>query len=56
MARRVVVEPKVSFIGGAAQGLGLQKALKEALELDEVFYPDDIEFVAAYGAALKAAD
>ena len=56
MARRVVVEPKVAFIGGAAQGVGLQKALKEALDLDEVFFPEDIIFVGAYGAALKAAD
>ncbi|MCP4683315.1 MAG: CoA activase [Desulfobacterales bacterium] len=56
MARRVVVEPKVAFIGGAAQGLGLQRSLKAALELDEVFYPEDIVYVAAYGAALKAAD
>jgi predicted CoA-substrate-specific enzyme activase len=56
MARRVVVEPKVAFIGGAAKGVGLQKSLKEALELDEVFFPDNIDFIAAYGAALKAAD
>jgi benzoyl-CoA reductase subunit D len=56
MARRVIVEPKVAFIGGAAQGVGLQRALKEALDLDEVFYPENIMFVAAYGAALKAAD
>jgi len=56
MARRVVVEPKVAFIGGAAQGVGLQRALKEALDLDEVFYPDDIIFIAAYGAALKASE
>lgn len=56
MARRVIVEPKVAFCGGAAQGLGLQRALKESLDLDEVFFPEDIMFVAAYGAALKAAD
>ena len=56
MARRVIVEPKVAFCGGAAQGLGLQRALKEALDLDEVFYPEDIMFVGAYGAALKAAE
>jgi len=56
MARRVVVEPKVAFIGGAAKGVGLQRSLQEALELADVFYPDNIEFIAAYGAALKAAD
>jgi len=26
------------------------------LDLDEVFYPEDIMFVGAYGAALKAAE
>ena len=56
MARRVVVEPKVAFIGGAAKGVGIQRSLKESLELDEVFLPESIEFVAAYGAALTAAD
>ena len=56
MARRVVVDPKVAFIGGAAKGAGIQRALKEALELDEVLLPDNIEFIAAYGAALTAAD
>ncbi|SPD73607.1 putative (R)-2-hydroxyglutaryl-CoA dehydratase activator [uncultured Desulfobacterium sp.] len=56
MARRVVVEPKVAFVGGAAKGMGLRRSLKEALELTEVYFPDDIEFVAAYGCALKAAE
>ncbi len=56
MARRVVVEPKVAFIGGAAKGVGLQKSLKDALELTDVFYPDNIDFIAAYGCALKAAE
>lgn len=56
MARRVVVEPKVAFIGGAAKGLGLQRSLKADLELDELIIPEDVEFIAAYGAALTAAD
>ena len=56
MARRVVVEPKVAFIGGAAKSVGLQRSLKESLDLTEVVLPDNIEFMAAYGAALTAAD
>jgi len=56
MARRVVVEPKVAFIGGAAKGAGLQRSLKQDLELDEVLLPDNIEYIAAYGCALTAAD
>jgi benzoyl-CoA reductase subunit D len=56
MARRVVVEPKVAFIGGAAKGVGIQRSLKEALELDDVLLPENLEFIAAYGAALTAVD
>jgi benzoyl-CoA reductase subunit D len=56
MARRVVVEPKVAFIGGAAKGVGLQRSLKEDLDLDDVLLPDNIEYIAAYGCALTAAD
>ena len=56
MARRVVVEPKVAFIGGAARGVGLQRSLKEKLDLTEVLLPDNIDFIATYGCALTAAD
>jgi benzoyl-CoA reductase subunit D len=56
MARRVVVEQKVAFIGGAARGLGLQRSLKEDLGLDDVLLPDNIDFIGAYGCALTAAD
>jgi activator of 2-hydroxyglutaryl-CoA dehydratase len=56
MARRVRVEPKVALIGGAAQGIGLQSSLKNDLGIDELFVPDDPEFLGAYGAAIIAAE
>lgn len=54
MARRVRVEPKVALIGGGARGIGLQRSLKNDLELKELFIPEDPEFIGAYGAALIA--
>ena len=56
MARRVRVEPKVALIGGAALGIGLQSSLKNALDLDELYIPEDPVFLGAYGAALIAGD
>lgn len=56
MARRVLIEPKVALIGGAALGIGLQSSLKEALELDELYIPDDPQFLGAYGASLIASE
>lgn len=56
MARRVVIEPKVAMIGGAALGVGLQSSLKEALELDELYIPEAPEFLGAYGASIIAAE
>jgi len=56
MARRVRVEPKVAMIGGAALGVGLQSSLKNALDLDELYIPEDPEYLGAYGAALLASE
>ncbi len=56
MARRVLIEPKVALIGGAARGVGLQSSLKEALELDELHIPDNPEFLGAYGASIIASE
>ena len=56
MARRVRLEPKIALIGGAALGLGLRSSLKNALDLDELYVPDDPEFLGAYGAALIASE
>ena len=56
MARRVMIEPKIAMVGGGALGVGLQKSFKEALELDDLYIPEEPEFVGAYGAALLAAE
>jgi len=56
MARRVQVQPGVALVGGAARGVGLQRSLTTGLQLDELFVPDDPEFVGAYGAAVIAAE
>lgn len=56
MARRIVVKSQVALIGGAAKGIGLQSSLKKDLDLDDIFVPDDPEFMGALGAALIAAD
>ena len=56
MARRVRVEPKVALIGGGARGIGLQSSMKNALQLDELYIPEDPEFLGAYGAAIIATE
>lgn len=56
MARRVMVEPQVALIGGAALGIGLQNSLKGALGMDELIIPDEPELIGAYGASLIAAE
>jgi len=54
MARRVGVREPVLFCGGAAQNLGLRRALEAELGV-AVFVPEGPQFVAAYGAAIMAA-
>ena len=56
MARRVRVEPKVALIGGGSKGVGLQSSMKNALQLDELYIPEDPEFLGAYGAAIIATE
>ncbi|MFH1351422.1 MAG: acyl-CoA dehydratase activase [Pseudomonadota bacterium] len=56
MARRVRVEPPMALIGGAARNLGLQSSIKQDLDLDDVYVPEDPEFLGAYGAALIAGE
>lgn len=54
MARRVKVEPEVALIGGLAKNKGFIFSLKNNLELDNLFIPEEPEFIGAYGAAILA--
>ena len=56
MSRRVLLQPKVALIGGAALGVGLQSSLKNALNLEELIVPENVQFFGAHGAALKASE
>ena len=50
---RKIVAP-VSFQGGVAANLGMVRAFREVLELDELFVPPDFAVMGALGAAMKA--
>ncbi len=55
MVRRVGIEKDVVLIGGMVHNMGFVSALKLALDVDELFLPDNPEYVAALGCALLAA-
>lgn len=55
MVRRVGMQEKVALIGGVARNKGFVQSLKNDLET-EVLIPEDPEIVAAFGAALLAAE
>jgi len=56
MSRRVLLQPKVALIGGAALGIGLQDSLKRGLDLEELVVPENVQFFGAHGAALAASE
>ena len=54
MMRRVGVNPDVVLMGGMAHNPGFVSALKQELNLDKIYIPNDPEYGAAVGAALGA--
>lgn len=55
MVRKVGFEKDVALIGGVARNPGFVEAMKRGLEMD-VYVPEDPEYIAAFGAALAAAE
>ncbi|MBZ0263978.1 acyl-CoA dehydratase activase [bacterium] len=55
MCRRVGINPAIMLVGGVARNVGFVQSLRTAME-EEVFVPDNPEFVGSLGAALIAAD
>ena len=53
LLKRVGLEPELTFIGGVAQQVGMDKVLEESVGIP-VNVPDNPEFVGALGAALLA--
>ncbi len=59
MTRRVGIETEIALIGGMAYNPGFVRALRDALDVDELMLPTatcTAEYVSALGAALIAAD
>lgn len=54
MARRVKLESGIALFGGLALNPALVSALKNTLELDDLFIPEDPLYVCALGAAFLA--
>lgn len=56
MARRVKIEPEVALVGGLGKNPGFVFSLKNTLELDNLFIPENPEFIGAFGSALLVID
>lgn len=56
MVRRVGIETDVALIGGMVHNVGFVRALKAAMDVDEIKLPDMPEYVSAVGCALLAAE
>lgn len=54
MVRRVGVEKDVVLIGGLTKNPGFVASLKHDLEVDNLFIPEEAEYIGALGAALSA--
>jgi len=54
MARRVKLESGIALFGGLALNPALVSALKNTLELDDLFIPGEPLYVSALGAAFLA--
>lgn len=56
MIRRIGVNPDIAMIGGVGRNPGFVHSLKEELQIDTIYIPEDPEFGAAVGAAVVAAE
>ena len=54
MVRKIGLEEDIVFIGGVAKNKGFINSLKTELEIDNLFVPEEPEYVSALGAALIA--
>jgi predicted CoA-substrate-specific enzyme activase len=56
IAKGMELLPPVAFQGGVAANKGMVRALKEVLELEDIFVPPHFALMCAIGAALKGID